>query len=66
LGGREVLKELKARPDTQGIPIVVVTGGSDISDLNPDDFARVLRKPISVNTLIAAVDECLHRNASSR
>jgi CheY-like chemotaxis protein len=58
LGGREVLKELKARPDTQGIPIVLVTGG-DASDLNPDNIACVLRKPINVKTLVAAVDDCL-------
>ena len=30
----------------RNIPIVIVTG-QDVSDLNPDEFACVLRKPIS-------------------
>ena len=66
MGGCDVLKELKARPDTHGIPIIVVTGASDTSDLNPDDVACVLKKPVSVATLIAALDESLHRNAGNR
>jgi DNA-binding response OmpR family regulator len=60
LGGREVQKELKARADTAHIPIVVVTG-TDTSDLNPRDFDCVLRKPISPEKLVEAVEACLRK-----
>jgi len=63
LGGRDVQKELKSAPDTKHIPIVVVSG-TDTSDLDPDDFACVLNKPIDVDALIAAVQNCLRRPRS--
>lgn len=64
LNGRDVYKEIKARPETRSIPIVVVTG-NDTRDLNLDDFACVLRKPITMDRLVAAVDECLRRSGTS-
>jgi CheY-like chemotaxis protein len=63
LGGRDVQKELKSAPDTKHIPIVVVSG-TDTSDLDPADFACVLNKPIDVDTLIVAVQNCLRRPRS--
>ena len=60
LNGRDVQRELKSAPDTRHIPIVVVSG-SDTSDLNPSDFACVLHKPISADTLLAAVQNCIRR-----
>ena len=50
--------DLKARLDTQGIPIVVVTG-SDAADLNETGRVCVLRKPVSADKLIEAVARCL-------
>lgn len=61
LGGRDVHRELKARPDTQHIPIIVVSG-HDTSDLNPRDFACILTKPASVDALIDAVQNCIRRS----
>jgi CheY-like chemotaxis protein len=58
LSGRDVQRELKSSPDTQHIPIVVVSG-TDTSDLDPEDFACVLNKPISADALILAVQNCL-------
>jgi CheY-like chemotaxis protein len=58
LGGREVLKELRANAVTQKIPVIVVTG-TDHADIDPEDFACVLKKPISPNALIAAVEKCV-------
>src|SRR5688572_26673847 len=58
LGGRDVQQELKARRDTQHIPILVVSG-TDTEDLNPEDFACILRKPISADELVSAVQQCL-------
>jgi CheY-like chemotaxis protein len=56
--GRDVSRELKARPDTRGIPIIVVSG-TDMKDLDPKDFACVLRKPVDPEALIAAIEQCL-------
>jgi len=60
VSGRDVYRELKARPETRGIPIVVVTG-HDVSDLDEADFAGVLHKPLDPNDLISAVRGCLPR-----
>jgi DNA-binding response OmpR family regulator len=60
LGGRDVLKELRANAATQSIPIIVVTG-TDHADIDPELFACVLTKPVSPNALIEAVERCLAR-----
>jgi two-component system response regulator MprA len=63
LGGRDVGREMAAHVETAGIPIVVVTG--DAGNLNPEDVACVLRKPIDLNDLLEAVRRCLRRAAVS-
>ena len=60
LGGRDVQRELRSRPETSNIPIVVVSG-TDISDLNEADFASVLRTPIHAEAVVYAVDKCFRR-----
>jgi two-component system, OmpR family, response regulator MprA len=60
LGGRDLQRELLSHAETSQVPIVVVTG-SDVSDLNPSEFACVLRKPINVEELVLAVDRCLRQ-----
>jgi len=60
LGGRDVHLEIRNRRDTSGIPIVVVTG-EDTGDLDPKDFACILRKPIEPQSLIIAVRDCLRK-----
>lgn len=60
LGGRDVHRELKARAETRDVPVVVVTGG-DVGDLDLREFAGVLRKPISVDALVTAVDLSVRR-----
>lgn len=59
LDGRDVQRELAARPQTQRIPIVVVTGQT--ADINERDFACVLHKPIEPDALVSAVQKCLKR-----
>ena len=61
LGGRDVHREITGRMEMRGIPIVVVTG-EPIDDLDPKDFACILRKPLDPQSLINAVRDCL-RNA---
>ena len=60
LGGRDVQRELRARPDTCAIPIVVVSG-TDVSDLKESEFASVLKKPIHPEAVVYAVDKCVRR-----
>ena len=58
LAGRDLRHELRSRPDTRDVPIVVVTG-TDSSDLDPNDFAAILRKPIELEALVNAVDDAV-------
>ena len=60
LAGRDVQREIQGHTDTRDIPIVVVTGG-DTSDLNPTDFACILRKPLDPETIVTAVRRCLRK-----
>jgi CheY-like chemotaxis protein len=57
LSGRDVRRDLAANILTKDIPIVVVTG--DTRDLNPTEFTCVLRKPVTPEALIDAVEKCL-------
>jgi CheY-like chemotaxis protein len=58
VGGRDVHREMRARPHTRHVPVVVVSGTS-IDDLNPADFASVLRKPVLPDAVVSAVDRSL-------
>lgn len=60
LGGRDVSREIRARSETCRIPIVIVTG-QEASDLDPDRFACILRKPIDPSRLIKAVRDCVRK-----
>jgi two-component system phosphate regulon response regulator PhoB len=65
LSGRDVKRELAAHSYTAKIPVVVVTGG-ETRDLNVKDFACVLRKPVHVDALIFAIENCLKRRDPTR
>jgi DNA-binding response OmpR family regulator len=60
LSGRAVSRELKAHQHTQEIPVIVVTG-TDTSDLSPDHFTCILRKPIDPDALVDAVQQSFKR-----
>ena len=60
LGGRDVLRDLKARPDTQRIPIVIVTGG-ETNDIAPDIGVSVLSKPIHPEAVVWEVEKSISR-----
>ncbi len=55
LDGRDLRHELRSRPETRDVPVVVVTG-TDTSDLDQNDFAAILRKPINPDALVDAVN----------
>jgi DNA-binding response OmpR family regulator len=58
LGGRDVKAELKAHAETRHVPIMVVSG-TERSDLDPPDVVCHLRKPVTAEQLIEAVETCL-------
>jgi DNA-binding response OmpR family regulator len=61
LRGEDVGREIAAHHAARNIPIVVVTG-SDTANLNLDDFACVLTKPVTAEALIRAVRNCLRHS----
>jgi len=65
LGGHDVQRELASRPETRDIPIVVVTG-TDTRDLPAADFDDVLKKPVTTDALVAAVERGLRTASQSR
>ncbi len=64
LGGRDVQRELASHAETRHIPIMVVSG-TETRDLDPAAYVCVLRKPVSADALIAAVQNCLRRPRDS-
>ena len=58
LGGLDVHREIAAHADTRHIPVIIVTG-SDTADLDPRDFACILKKPVDPDSLLEAVAKCL-------
>ncbi|OFW14866.1 MAG: hypothetical protein A3H29_14470 [Acidobacteria bacterium RIFCSPLOWO2_02_FULL_67_21] len=65
LAGHDVQRELASRAETRHIPIIVVTG-TDTRDLRVTDFDGVLRKPVTTDALVAAVDRGLRITHRSR
>jgi type II secretory ATPase GspE/PulE/Tfp pilus assembly ATPase PilB-like protein/CheY-like chemotaxis protein len=68
LGGREVLRRLRAEVATAGLPIIVLTGSDteglevDLMEEGADDY---IRKPIDPPRFIARVRAALRRAASA-
>jgi two-component system, OmpR family, phosphate regulon response regulator PhoB len=64
LGGRDVLRELRANPATRTLPIIIVTG-TDVTHLNERALTPVLQKPIDPEALVREVDDVLRRSISA-
>jgi CheY-like chemotaxis protein len=60
LGGRDVLREVRANPQTRALPVVIVTG-TDVTDLNERAGVPVLQKPVEPDTLVRAVDQVVRQ-----
>ena len=61
VSGLVVKQEIAAQTMTRAIPIVIITGSN--IDLPADAAACVLRKPISPDKLVKAVQSCLASGA---
>ena len=58
MDGRDVKRGFDAHARMRNVPVILITGHV-APDINPDAFACVLYKPISIDTLAAAVRDCL-------
>jgi DNA-binding response OmpR family regulator len=66
LSGHDVRRELTDNPATNQVPIIVVTG-TNPGAMQLRAFDCVLQKPVSVDSLLKAVENCLrHKSRSSR
>ena len=57
LHGRDVHSELKQQGLVDRVPVVIVTGTSDV--LPVDEFSCVLRKPVDPDLLVTSVERAL-------
>jgi CheY-like chemotaxis protein len=62
LSGRDLLRHLRANPETRHIPVVIITG-SDVSHLSERAGIPVIQKPFALSVLVDAVDSALRRAA---
>ena len=53
MDGWTVLREFQSRPSTRGIPVVVVTGSENVTDLS--HAKAVIRKPVDPNYVATVV-----------
>jgi DNA-binding response OmpR family regulator len=60
MSGHDVRRELTDNPDTSQVPIIVVTG-HDPGAMKLRAFDCVLQKPVGVDSLLKAVENCLRR-----
>jgi two-component system response regulator MprA len=60
VGGEDVYKEMRAHPTTRLIPIIIVTA-SDVRELAAGEFPHVLRKPVTPESLVAAIHHAFRR-----
>jgi CheY-like chemotaxis protein len=58
VSGWDVYRELRARPGTRALPIIVVSGNV-FGDIDPRDPVWLLTKPIVPDELVEAVDKAL-------
>ena len=65
LGGLDVQADLRSRAETRRVPIMIVSG-TETREMNLRDFACVLRKPVTAEQLIEAVETCLRDRWRSR
>jgi len=57
LNGFDVLEALRNRPEWKSIPVVVISANRGYQAADLPGAVSILRKPVSVDRLLAAVDE---------
>ena len=64
LAGIDLLQELRSRPNTRDVPAIVIVASDAV--VQPAPFDTVVRKPVRLEQLVAAVEGVLSRSATSR
>jgi len=64
LDGRSVRRDFAANANMRNVPIILVTGQL-APDIDSDDFACVLHKPISIDELRKAVRDCIEEHRAN-
>lgn len=60
IDGYQVLAALKENPETASIPVIAISGGYwDSTAASQHSFTKYLSKPIEIEPLYSAIDECL-------
>lgn len=58
LGGRRLVEELRRRPETAAIPVIVISGSEDEQDFPARHLVQgMVRKPFDLDEVIAAIAE---------
>ena len=60
VSGWDVYRDLRSRPETEKLAIIIVTG-NELRDIQPRDVA-IMRKPVAPEQLASAVDRALQRH----
>jgi len=58
VSGWDVYRDLRSRPETERLPIIVVSG-NELRDIHPRDISTFLRKPVAPDALASAIDRVL-------
>ena len=61
VSGWDVYRDLRSRPETEKLPVVIVTG-HERKGIRAKDVALFLKKPVDPLVLADAVDEALRRS----
>ena len=64
LAGIDLLQELRSRPNTKDVPAIVIVASDAV--VEPTAFNTLVRKPVRLEQLVAAVEGVLNRSATSR
>ena len=64
MAGIDLLQELRSRTNTKDVPAIVIIASDAV--VAPAPFATIVRKPVRLEQLVAAVEGILSRSATSR
>ena len=61
VSGWDVYRDLRSRPETEKLAIIIVTG-NELRDISPRDVSAIMKKPVAPEELASAIDRALDKN----
>ena len=61
VSGWDVYRDLRSRPETENLAIIIVTW-NELRDIHPSDLSAFMQKPVAPEELASAVDKALHKH----